>query len=958
MEKNIHPFSFGSSGSAANPFNIFFYLLLFFACDSMAQSKTFPTLRLGKTETFRNEMTGIASRTGKTRLVPLPDGQLEVTINVNQTADEKSMILGEVKGSNASNFFLTFYDDAVEGKIVMPAEKKSYRFYSDESGSVYVTEEDIHDAICVEMAVTPEVEEPEVLAPVAGSVAYTYESLKGAAAVIYLDFDGQNVTGTSWNGGNPINAAAVDFSESKITSIWKEVSEDYRPFNINVTTNEAVFLTAAKNRRMRVIFTTTTTAAPGSGGVAYINSFSNGNDNDAPCWVYNTGTQSAAATASHEVGHTLGLKHDGRTSPQEEYYGGNSIWGPIMGSGMTQSMVQWSKGEYANASNTEDDLAILTRTANGVTYRTDEAGNTRTAAKALVIESTGNVSSVNYGIITTRTDVDIYSFTTTGGSVTLRADPATYRPDLDVILSLTDASGNVIASANPTNTFYATVTATLAAGTYYLSVDGTGSGADATTGYSDYASVGEYILSGAVPVGKNALPVVQITAPLTDALFNAPAGFSISATATDPDGNISKVEFYNGASLLGSDQTNPYSFTWSNVAAGTYSITAKATDNAGAVTTSAIVKVMVNALPVIKIASPVANAVFTAPANVVINADAIDSDGNISKVEFYNGSVFLGADETSPYSYSWTNLAAGSYNFTAKATDNAGAVTTSAVVKITVNNALPVVAITSPANNSSFTAPAVIAINADASDANGTVSKVEFYNGSAFLGSDQTAPYSYSWTNVAAGIYNITARATDNSGAVTTSSIIKITVSAANKEPLVTILSPEANSVTSNSVINITGKASDPDGRIARVDFFDGELLIGTTSDSVFNFEWAHPEESSYQIIVKAYDNNGASAIYGPVTVNYIPLITGEVFASEQATTVIYPNPFRDSFSIRSGKNISEVRVINIYGEIISVLKDNKPAGEYGQGLPAGWYFVMIINEDGKNEIIEVLKAQ
>ncbi len=92
-------------------------------------------------------------------------------------------------------------------------------------------------------------------------------------------------------------------------------------------------------------------------------------------------------------------------------------------------------------------------------------------------------------------------------------------------------------------------------------------------------------------------PVVSITAPVTNATFNAPASVTLTATATDEDGTISKVEFFNGTTLLGTATTSPYTYTWSNVAAGTYSITAKATDNGGNTTTSTVVTIVVNAVP-------------------------------------------------------------------------------------------------------------------------------------------------------------------------------------------------------------------------------------------------------------------------------------------------------------------------------------------------------------------------
>src|SRR5258705_2016152 len=111
-----------------------------------------------------------------------------------------------------------------------------------------------------------------------------------------------------------------------------------------------------------------------------------------------------------------------------------------------------------------------------------------------------------------------------------------------------------------------------------------------------------------------------------------------------------------------------------------------------------------NALPTVSITSPANNASFTTGATVTINANATDSDGTIAKVEFFQGTTKLGEDLTSPYSFAWTSVPAGSYSLTAKATDNLSAVTTSSAIAITVSNgnAAPTVSITSPANNGSL----------------------------------------------------------------------------------------------------------------------------------------------------------------------------------------------------------------------------------------------------------------
>jgi hypothetical protein len=186
----------------------------------------------------------------------------------------------------------------------------------------------------------------------------------------------------------------------------------------------------------------------------------------------------------------------------------------------------------------------------------------------------------------------------------------------------------------------------------------------------------------------DAPPTVSLTQPASGASFFAPATVNLAASASD-DVSVSKVEFFNGATKLGEDATAPYTHAWANVAQGTYSVTARATDGTGKSTTSAPVSITVrasNGLPTATITSPANNASFGFWANVTINASASDSDGTVSKVEFFrnDGATKLGEDRTAPYSYVWQRAPSGTHSLRAKATDNAGGVGTSAPVSIRV----------------------------------------------------------------------------------------------------------------------------------------------------------------------------------------------------------------------------------------------------------------------------------
>jgi hypothetical protein len=402
---------------------------------------------------------------------------------------------------------------------------------------------------------------------------------------------------------------------------------------------------------------------------------------------------------------------------------------------------------------------------------------------------------------------------------------------------------------------------------------------------------------------NNAVPTVSLTAPANGAAFNAPASITLTANATDPNGTVAKVEFYNGTTLIATDTTAPYSTVWSNVAVGTYSLTAKAYDNAGATRTSTAVSVTVNnSPPTVAITAPAGGSSFAAPATITINANASDPNGTISKVEFYRGTTLLGTDTASPYSYTWSGVAAGSYSLTAKAFDNSGAITTSAAVAVTVTSAnnAPTVSITSPANGATFTAPAGISLAANAADSDGTISKVEFYNGASLLNTDTAAPYAYTWSSVAQGTYTLTAKAYDNVGAVTTSSAVSVTVN--NAVPAVALTAP-ANGATYNApaTVALSATASDPNGTIARVEFYNGAALLGTSTSAPYAYTWSSVPVGTYSLTAKAFDNAGATS-----TSNIATITVNNVAPSVQLTGPANGSVYTAPASIPVSANASD----------------------------------------------------
>lgn len=278
----------------------------------------------------------------------------------------------------------------------------------------------------------------------------------------------------------------------------------------------------------------------------------------------------------------------------------------------------------------------------------------------------------------------------------------------------------------------------------------------------------------------NTPPTCSITFPTNNQNFpSSPSNITINVSSTDANGTVTKVEFYQGSTLLSTDLSQPYSFTWQGVTQGSYILTARATDNANATTTSNVVNITVgtSTAPTCTLISPVNGANYVLPAAVRFEATASDADG-IAKVEFAINNTWININLTvPPYVVVWTPYV-GTHQIKARATDLTGAVTISQPATITVTaqgNPPPVISITSPVNGATFTAPASVTITANATD-NTSINRVEFYSGSTLWNTDNSSPYTFTRTNIPAGNYILTARAYDNLNASTVSSPVSITV--------------------------------------------------------------------------------------------------------------------------------------------------------------------------------------
>lgn len=556
-------------------------------------------------------------------------------------------------------------------------------------------------------------------------------------------------------------------------------------------------------------------------------------------------------------------------------------------------------------------------------------------------------------------------------------------------------------------------------------------------------------------------PTVSLTGPAAGASFTVSDTIPLTANASDADGSVTLVEFFANGTKLGEDDATPYEFSWSGMTGGSYAVTARATDNGGATTTSTGVNVTVtnpsNIAPTVSITAPVEGAVLVT-TSTTLTSNATDSGGSITKVEYFRGATKIGEATTAPFAVTWSGLTVGSYTLTAVASDNDGATTTSAPVNVSValpltttliprrvtgqpgavwkyldngtdqgtawkeatfndsawisgaapfgfgdtyvqttlsfgpdsankyithyfrrtfevanpsiiqaldfnilrddgvvvyingvevlrqnmpagtinfqtlapvnvegaaegvynfsgvvpppllnvgtnvvavelhNRSLsssdagfdlemislaapgipPTVALTSPANGASFNTGTNIALAADAADSDGTITKVEFFAVATKLGEDMESPYTFDWSGMNSGAYALTARATDSTGNTVTSAAINITVvNPNNLPPVVALTAPaDGSAITTNSA-TLTATASDTGGSIAKVEFFAGATKLGEATTSPYSFNWTNVSGGTYILTAVATDNDGATTTSSPVNVSFaVPVVS------------------------------------------------------------------------------------
>ena len=342
-----------------------------------------------------------------------------------------------------------------------------------------------------------------------------------------------------------------------------------------------------------------------------------------------------------------------------------------------------------------------------------------------------------------------------------------------------------------------------------------------------------------------------------------------------------------------------------------------------------------NTPPTVNITSPSNNASFTAPASIIINANATDANGSVANVQFYNGTTLLGSDDSSPYSYTWSNVAAGSYTITAKATDNLGVETTSSPVALIVNS-IPTDCNGTPNGTATLDNCGRCIAGTTGKTACSSVAETET-EACAFDGITETKNVGYkgtSYLNVDNAVgtsisFNIIA---ENAGAAT----LSFRYANGGTADRAAQISVNGTVLPSNLSFPVTGTFTDWKAVDLTLTFVKGTnvvKLISTTAEGLANID---------QI---GYVSSGVSK-GGCV-------VTGIDFDIESSVIEVFPNPSTTQFTIQS-KGDFKYQILDLKGFILHSGEATNTES-IGEELSQGIYILKIENASGKR-VVKIAK--
>ncbi|SIN80399.1 Ig-like domain-containing protein [Algoriphagus halophilus] len=373
---------------------------------------------------------------------------------------------------------------------------------------------------------------------------------------------------------------------------------------------------------------------------------------------------------------------------------------------------------------------------------------------------------------------------------------------------------------------------------------------------------------------ENQLPTVTLTSPTQNQEFILGVNtVQLAANASDPEGQIKSVEFYNWGNLVTTVTSPPYVFNWTNAEIGNYQVYAKVTDQANQTAVSQTINFTVKNQPDdgpgfnAQMVSPTNNSVYEKGVNpVVLKTNATSSGLAIQKVEYFNWGFPILTVTSAPFEYTWSTIEPDNYKVFAQITDQSGKVYTTNEVSFKVTSgssappALPTVKMDTPFNGQTFTLGSdLVTLKALVSDPT-QVKSLQFYNWGFPLIAANSYPYQFDWTRIEEGNYKVHAEMVDINGNLIKSDPVsfKVIAGSGDTTPTVTMAQPYNGQqfVIGRDLVSLKANTNID---AARVEFFNWGFPLITAPVSTKQFDWTRIEVGEYLVFVRITDKNGVT---------------------------------------------------------------------------------------------------
>lgn len=450
---------------------------------------------------------------------------------------------------------------------------------------------------------------------------------------------------------------------------------------------------------------------------------------------------------------------------------------------------------------------------------------------------------------------------------------------------------------------------------------------------------GASTLSAAIALTVNAPPFAFLNSPTNNSIFHGTANLILSARAGDTDDAVTKVAFLQNGIVVGEDNSSPYTLTLSNLIPGPYFFAVQAYDSRGGSSVSSPAAVLVNAVPEVQLSGIANGSTFALYSTLDFDVNANDPDGSVKRVEFYLNNAKVGVDSVAPYAYEFTGNSFGNFTFFARATDDLGGISTSNTLNFTLN-APPIIALSSPATGAKYVPGSVLTLQANSSDPDGSVNRVEFWQNGEKIGEDLDSPFTFIINNIKSGAYFYVAKAFDNQGLSSTSSPVAVIV---NAPPVLTFSNPTKDTtVLQSTAVTVRMDAKDLDGEIIKVEFYLNDVKVGEDGQAPYALMLNNLPLGVHKLKARAWDD--VDEVKESKVINLTVSLTSSTRDPQYRDLQFFPNPVQEKIYLQGLQKATRLRIYDVLGRMV---QERLSSGELDvQHLEKGRYW--LITQDGQ----------